>query len=255
MDRIKGKVAIVTGAASGIGRATALLLAQEGASIVIVDINAKGGKEVAEEIKRNGGDALFIEHDVTDEDGWKDTIKQTLDKYGKLDIMVNDAGTMILKSIENMTLDDWRFQMGVNVEGVFLGTKYAIGAMKKSGGGSIINISSSSGMVGTVKDGSAYCASKGAVRVFTKAAAMECCKDGFDYNIRVNSIHPGGIDTPLSRSLMKDENVRKAADRDYPIGHMGEPFDIAYAVLYLASEESKFATGSELVVDGGVTMK
>ena len=253
MDRVKGKVALVTGSASGIGRATAILFAEEGAQVIVSDINVAGGREVARGIKSEGGKAIFIKLDVTIERDWKNAIEKIVANYGRLDILVNNAGTMILKAIEDMTVDEWRFQMGVNVEGVFLGTKYAIGAMKKSGGGSIINISSTAGMVGTVTDGSAYCASKGAVRLLTKAAALEFSKAGSDYNIRVNSVHPGGIKTPLTMSLLTDEGVRKAAETSYPIGHMGEPIDIANAVLYLASDESKFATGSELVVDGGCT--
>ena len=255
MDRVKGKVAIVTGAASGIGKTTASLLAKEGAKVIISDINDVAGKEVAEEINQSGGEALFIKHDVTNENEWVQTVEKTLEKFGGLDILVNNAGIMMLKGIEEMSLEEWRFEMSVNLDSVFLGTKYAIGAMKKTGGGSIINMSSATGIVGTVKDGAAYCASKGAVRLFTKAAALECSKAGYDYNIRVNSIHPGGIDTPLTAELLKDEDVRKASNDSYPIGRMGQPIDIANAILYLASDESSFATGSEFVIDGGWTAR
>lgn len=255
MNRVKDKVAIITGSASGIGRATALLLAKEGAKVIISDINDAGAKAVADEISKDGGEALSIKHDVTNETDWERVIAKTLEKFGRLDVLVNNAGIMMLKSLEDMSLEEWRFEMSINLDAVFLGTKYAIGAMKKTGGGSIINMSSATGIVGTVKDGAAYCASKGAVRLFTKAAALECSKAGYDYNIRVNSIHPGGIDTPLTAELLKDEDVRKASNDSYPIGRMGQPLDIAYAILYLASDESSFATGSEFVIDGGWTAR
>jgi NAD(P)-dependent dehydrogenase (short-subunit alcohol dehydrogenase family) len=160
---------------------------------------------------------------------------------------------MIWKNIENTSLEEWRWLLGVNLDGVFLGTKYAIGVMKKSGGGSIINISSVAGLVGTL-DTSAYHASKGGVRIFTKAAALECSKAGYDYNIRVNSVHPGVIKTPMVEELFKDEAKMRIALSWHPIGRFGEPEDIAYGVLYLASDESKFVTGAELVIDGGWTM-
>ena len=253
MDRVKGKVAIITGGASGIGKATASLLAKEGAKVVITDINEVNGKKVAEEIGREGGKALFVKHDVTSENDWSEVIEKTLAEFGKLDILVNNAGVIFAKKIEDTPLEEWRWLMSVNLDGVFLGTKYAIRAMKKSGGGSIINLSSLAGLVGTIDDTSAYCASKGAVRLFTKAAALECSKAGHNYSIRVNSVHPGVVETPLSEPLLKDEALRKSIEGRHPIGYLGKPIDIAYAILYLASDESKFATGSELVVDGGWT--
>src|SRR4030043_413623 len=252
MDRVKGKVAIVTGAGSGIGRAIALLLAKEGAKVIISDVNEVNGKKVADEIKRGGGEALFMKHDVTIESDWEGLIRATLERFGKLDVLVNNAGVMLWKKIEDTSLDEWRWLMSVNLDGVFLGTKFAIGGMKRSGGGSIINISSVAGMIGTL-DSSAYHASKGGVRIFTKAAALECSKAGYDYNIRVNSIHPGVIKTPLVAELFKDEDKMRTALSWHPIGHFGEPEDIAYGVLYLASDESKFITGAELVIDGGWT--
>jgi NAD(P)-dependent dehydrogenase (short-subunit alcohol dehydrogenase family) len=253
MDRVKGKVAIITGGASGIGKATASLLAKEGAKVVVADINEVNGKKVAEEIKHEGGKAIFVKHDVTSERDWSEVIEKTLAEFGKLDILVNNAGVIFAKKIEDTPLEQWRWLMSVNLDGVFLGTKYAIRAMKKSGGGSIINLSSLAGLVGTIDDTSAYCASKGAVRLFTKAAALECSKAGHNYNIRVNSVHPGVVETPLSEPLLKDEALRKSIEGRHPIGYLGKPIDIAYAILYLASDESKFATGSELVVDGGWT--
>ena len=253
MDRVKGKVAIVTGAASGIGKATAILFAKEGAKVVIGDINVVDGEKVVQEIKHEGGKAIFVKLDVTIEEEWGKIIEKTLAVYGKLDVLVNNAGNIVLKPLEDFTMEEWRFQLGANLDGVFLGTKHAIRVMKKSGSGSIINTSSMVGIVGTIKDAAPYSASKGGVMLFTKAAALECSKAGYDYNIRVNSVHPGGIHTPRGDAMLKDEEARKKADASYPIGHMGQPIDIAYAFLYLASDESKFTTGSELVVDGGFT--
>jgi NAD(P)-dependent dehydrogenase (short-subunit alcohol dehydrogenase family) len=253
MDRVKGKVAIITGGASGMGREEASLLAKEGAKVVIADINEVDGKKVAEEIGREGGKAIFVKHDVTSEQDWSELIKKTLAEFGKLDILVNNAGVLFAKPIEETSLEEWRWLMSVNLDGVFLGTKYAIGAMKKSGGGSIINISSMAGIVGTIDNTAAYCASKGGVRLFTKAAAIECSKAGLNYNIRVNSVHPGIIETPLNEPLRKVEAIMQSMVARHPMGHLGKPIDIAYAILYLASDESKFATGAELIIDGGWT--
>jgi len=253
MDRVKGKVAIVTGAASGIGRATASLLAKEGAKVVIADIDGVNGRKVAEEIRREGGEALFVKHDVTTESDWSEVIEKTLAEFGKLDILVNNAGVLFLKKIEDTSLEEWRWLMSVNLDGVFLGTKYAIRAMKGSGGGSIINLSSVAGIIGTNDDTSAYHASKGAVRLFTKAAALECSKAGYNYNIRVNSVHPGVIKTKMTEGMFEDEAIMKKQMQRHIIGYLGEPNDVAYGILYLASDESKFVTGAELVIDGGWT--
>jgi 3(or 17)beta-hydroxysteroid dehydrogenase len=252
MDRVKGKVAIITGGAGGLGKAQALLLAQEGAKVVVTDLDEAHGKGVAEEIKGHGGETIFIQHDVSSEIHWKRVISETLEKFGKLDILVNNAGVIIFKNIHDTSLDEWRWLMSINLDGVFLGTKYAMEAMKKSGGGSIINISSAAGIIGTL-DTSAYHASKGGVRIFTKAAALECSKAGYNYNIRVNSVHPGVMKTAMVEGLMEDEEKKKAALSWHPIGRFGEPEDIAYGVLYLASDESSFMTGAELVIDGGWT--
>ncbi|MFH1646445.1 MAG: glucose 1-dehydrogenase [Chloroflexota bacterium] len=255
MDRVKGKVAIVTGAASGLGRATATLLAQEGARVILTDINQAGGQEAAAEIKSRGGEAVFVKHDVTSESSWTSLMEKVLADHGRLDVAVNNAGVMIVKEVENMTLEEWRRLMSVNLDGVFLGTKHAINAMRKGGGGSIVNISSAVGLIGTFDNTSAYIASKGGVRLFTKAAALECSKAGRDYNIRVNSVHPGIIETPLTAAMLEDPQLRKNMEINYPIGFPGQPIDVAYGVLYLASDESRFATGSELVIDGGWTAK
>jgi 3(or 17)beta-hydroxysteroid dehydrogenase len=255
VNRVKDKVAIVTGAAAGIGRTTALLLAKEGARVIVSDIDEEGGQQTVTAILRASSEALFIKHDVTSESDWARVIHETLSKYKKLDVLVNNAGIGIMQTIENTSLADWRRLMSVNLESVFLGTKYAVKTMKKSGGGSIINISSAAGIIG-ILESALYCASKGAVRLFTKAAAIEFSKAGLDYNIRVNSVHPGIIETPLKKALetrFKDSDINPLSGKDVPIGSAGEPIDIAYAVLYLASDESKYATGSEFVIDGGQT--
>jgi len=255
MDRVKGKVAIITGAASGIGRATALLLAQEGAGVTVADINEVGGKKVIAEIVGQGGRAIFAKQDVTSERDWSEVIDKTLAEFGKLDILVNNAGVIFFRKIEDTSLEEWHHLMSVNLDGAFLGTKHAIRAMKKSGGGSIINMSSIAGIVGTLDDTAAYCASKGAIRLFTKAAALECSREGYNYNIRVNSVHPGGIEgTSLMKPFLNDKSLMQKMESSQQTAH-GEPIDIAYAVLYLASDESKFATGAELIVDGGWTAK
>jgi 3(or 17)beta-hydroxysteroid dehydrogenase len=253
MDRVKDKVVIITGGASGLGKASALLLAQEGAKVVVADINEVKGEEAVEEIRSKGGEAIFIKHNVASEHDWAEVIEKTADEFGRLDVLVNNAGYLLRKSIEDTSLEEWRKLMSINVDGVFLGTKYAVGAMKKGGGGVIINMSSVAALIGRV-DSSAYVASKGAVRSFTKATALECSKKGHNYNIRVNSIHPGLIKTPLMEPVLKDEAARKSYEDRQPIGRIGRTEDIAYAVLYLASDESSFVTGAELVIDGGWTI-
>jgi len=254
MDRVKGKVAIVTGGGGGMGRADAMLLAKEGAKIVVTDLDEAAVKNVAGEINSQGGKAVSIKHDVTSETDWSTVLRKTLEEFGKLDVLVNNAGVILYKKIEDISLSEWRWLMSVNLDGVFLGTKFAIEAMKKNGGGSIINIASVAGLIGN-PDASAYHASKGGVRSFSKAAAIECSKAGYGYNIRVNSIYPGVINTRMADDLKKDEAKYKTAVSWHPIGHFGEPEDVAYGVLYLASDESKFLTGSELVIDGGWTAR
>ena len=254
MGRVEGKTAIVTGAARGIGREIALLLAREGAKVAVTDILEDGGKEAAEEIRREGGKAIFIKHDVTSEDSWSAVVKKVLSEFGKLDILVNNAGVVFVKEIAETSLEEWRGLMSINLDGVFLGTKHAIRAMRKSGGGSIINISSAVAIIGTADDTAAYAASKGAVRLFSKTAAIECSKAGHGYNIRVNSVHPGVIETAMVASLMAhDEVLKKKLESVQPIGFLGKPIDIAYAVLYLASDEARLVTGAEFVIDGGWT--
>ena len=252
MKRVQGKVALVTGAALGLGRATAERLAREGASVVVSDANAAAGREAADSIVEAGGEAVFVRHDVASEADWKNVIAFTLSRFGKLDILVNNAGVLFSSKVEETPLEKWRWLMSINCDGVFLGTKHAIAAMKDVGG-SIVNLSSVAGLVG-LPEISAYCASKGAVSLFTKAAALECAKAG--YNIRINSIHPGGIWTPMLETFVGkrgDAQADAAAAAMHPVGHAGEPDDIANGVLYLASDEAKFVTGSELVIDGGYT--
>ncbi len=255
MDRVKGKVAIITGAANGLGEADALLLAKEGAKVVVADIDEVKGNKVVEEIRLEEGESIFVKHNVTSEKDWNNVIRKTLFEFGKLDILVNNAGIQIIKEVEDISLEEWRRLMSVNLDGVFLGTKHAIKAMKGNGGGSIINMSSAAGIVGTLDNTSAYCASKGAVRLFTKAVALECSKAGRNYNIRVNSVHPGVIETPLVAAMARDKAVRERMENNHPIGFLGKPIDVAYAVLYLASDESRLVTGAEMVIDGGWTAR
>lgn len=252
MKRVQGKVALVTGAALGLGRATALMLAREGARVVLTDVKTEEGGKVAEDIVGAGGEAMFLRHDVASEADWTDVMRSVASRFGPLDVLVNNAGVLFSAPIEETSLGQWRSLMAVNCDGVFRGVKHAIAAMKQRGG-SIINISSVAGLVG-LANLSAYNASKGAVRLLTKAAALECAKAGG--RIRVNSIHPGGIWTQMLEQFVGkrgDEGAETAAAAMHPVGHAGEPDDIAYGVLYLASDESKFVTGAELVIDGGYT--
>jgi len=254
MGRVEGKTAIVTGAARGIGKGIAQLLAKEGANVAVTDILEDDGKKAAEEMKREGGKAIFLKHDVTSEDSWDAVVKKVLSEFGKLDIMVNNAGVQLIKEVAETSLEEWRGLMSVNLDGVFLGTKHAIRAMKESGGGSIVNMSSVVGLIGRPDGTAAYSASKGGVRLFTKAAALECSKMGYDYNIRVNSMHPGIIKTDMVADMMAhDDEFKKTLESMHPIGFLGEPIDIAYGVLYLASDEARMITGAELVIDGGWT--
>lgn len=250
MGRIQGKIVSVTGAAGGLGRAISGLLAREGAKVIATDINEKEGQACVDEILSNDGEAVFVKQDVSSEEDWQKLMTFTMESFGRLDVHVNCAGVFLSGSIEEITLEQWRWVMSVNLDGVFLGIKYAAEAMKKCGGGSIINLSSVGGMVGTV-DSAPYNASKGGVRILSKAAAVEFSKAGYDFNIRVNSVHPGVIETPMTAPMINDPKGGREMLAWTPIGHFGEPLDVAYGVLFLASDESKFVTGSELVIDGG----
>ena len=252
MGRVAGKVALVTGAGLGLGRASSLLLASEGARLVVSDIDESLAGNTAAEIVEAGGEALALRHDVSKPEDWSSVVAAIAQRFGRLDVLVNNAGIAIAKNIEETTLAEWQRTMAVNLDGVFLGCQEGVKLMKKSGGGSIINLSSIDGIIGEA-DLAAYCASKGGVRTLTKAVAVHCAEQR--YGIRCNSIHPGYIWTPQTENYLRDlgtlEQEKAKALSRHPIGFLGEPNDIAYMVLYLASDESKFVTGSEMVVDGG----
>jgi 3(or 17)beta-hydroxysteroid dehydrogenase len=248
MSRVSDKVVLVTGAGSGIGRATAKLLAAEGATVIVTDINQPGGLETVQQI---GGTARFEPHDTAKEEDWKRIIDGVMAREGRLNGLVNNAGISgpFPSTFETETVDQWRRMLSINVEGVFLGCKYGVPAMRQSGGGSIVNTSSLAAFLGTPAL-SAYGASKGAVRQFTKTVAIDCARKG--YRIRCNSVHPGIIMTPMGESVLPGEKARARALKSIPIGEFGAPEDIAYGILYLISDESRFVTGSELVIDGGM---
>ena len=253
MDRMKHKVVIVTGGGSGIGQATALLLAKEGGRVVITDINQAAAQATADQIIAEGGDAIALSHDIACEQIWQQVIDKTLAVYNRLDVLVNNAGTGIESECKATTLDEWRFVMKVNLDGTFLGIRGALNAMARNPqGGSIINISSTYGLVGGGI--ASYSASKGGVTLLTKAVAAEV--GTLKSNIRVNSVHPGAVDTPMSHSH-EDETVNQQHIADYakkiPMGRFAKASEIANGVLFLASDESSYMTGSELVIDGGYT--
>ena len=253
MSRVAGKVVLVTGAGSGIGRATAKLLAAEGATVVVTDINRAGGQDTVQQIdgQKKGGGARFADHDTSREADWKRIVDEILEREGRLNGLVNNAGISgpFPATFETESLEQWRRMLSVNVEGVFLGCKYAVPALRQSGGGSIVNLSSLAAFLGT-PDLSAYGASKGAVRQFTKTVAIDCARKG--YKVRCNSVHPGIILTPMGDTVLPNDKARERARRRIPIGDFGAPDDIAYGILYLISDESRFVTGTELVIDGGM---
>lgn len=249
MGRLDGKVALISGGARGQGAVETKLFCREGARVVFGDVLDEAGRAVEAEIRATGGEATYVHLNVTSEADWRTAVDTAVRKYGRLTILVNNAGILIRKGIEDTTEDDWDRIMGVNVKGVFLGTKCAIPAMRQAGGGSIINISSIAGLVGNPQGSSAYTATKGAVRLFTKATATQHAKD----NIRCNSVHPGPIDTDMMRDVLDDPARRAERLQRIPLGKAGTAEDVAYGVLYLASDESAFVTGSELVIDGGAT--
>ncbi|PKB80773.1 MAG: cyclopentanol dehydrogenase [SAR202 cluster bacterium Io17-Chloro-G9] len=249
MGRLDGKVAIISGGARGQGATEAMMFAREGAKVVLGDVLDEEGKQVEAQINESGGQATYVHLDVTREDDWRSAVETAVDRYGKVDILVNNAGILIRKGLEETTVEDWDRIMGVNAKGVFLGTKQAIPAMRRAGGGSIINISSTAGLVGSPNGSPSYTATKGAVRLFTKSTAIQYAKEG----IRCNSVHPGPIDTEMIRDTISDPERLEQRMQRLPIGRVGKAEDIAYGVLYLASDESSFVTGSELVIDGGTT--
>ena len=247
--RLAGKVALISGGARGMGAVEARLFAQEGAKVVMGDVLEAQGQQVEADIKSTGGTAIFVRLDVTQEEDWQHAVALTIDRFGRLDILVNNAGISQQSQVEHTTVADWQRVMDINAKGVFLGTRAAIPAMRRAGGGSIINISSQLGLVGTDNSSPQYQASKGAVRLLTKATAIQYAKDG----IRVNSVHPGPVATPLNEARRADAHLYQLTVSRIPMGRYGQPEDIAYGVLYLASDESAFVTGSELVIDGGWT--
>ena len=255
MGRVDGKVAVITGAAAGIGHATAGLLAREGAQVAVTDIESGAGREAAEEIKRRGGQAQYWQLDTTDEPAVQRVFAEVAGAFGHLDVLVNNAGISgVNKPTHELTLEEWNRVISVNLNGVFLCTKHAIPYMRQAGGGSIINLSSIYGLVGA-PDSPAYHAAKGGVRLMSKTDALLYAEDG----IRVNSVHPGFVWTPMVENVFRKqgsvEEGRRQLIKLHPIGRLGEPGDIAYGILYLASDEARFVTGSELVIDGGYTAR
>ncbi len=259
MGQVQGKVALVTGGASGIGEAVCELLAREGASVAVTDVDDLRGPEVVARIKKAGGEARFWHHDVTSEERWIEVVAEVMKRYGRLDVLVSNAGIGIaVPSITEMTLADWRRQNAINLDGVFLSVKHCLPVMRKTGGGSVIMMSSLAGLRGAAGL-SAYSATKGGVRLFAKSVAMECAT--FGDGIRVNSVHPGIIDTPIwgkiptgatgagqNAPIDPEERAKLAT----PLGRAGRAEEIAQGVLYLASDASRYVTGTELVIDGGM---
>ena len=250
MGRLEGKTALVTGAASGIGLQSSIRLAEEGARVMMTDINLEEGLQQAE---KPGTNAAFLKLDITEEEEWISVLDETVKLFGRLDILVNSAGMVLIADVEQITLEDWRKVHAVNLDGTFLGCKHGVRVMKEFGAGSIINLSSVSGMIGGFNL-AAYNSSKGAVRMLTKSVALHCARAG--YGIRCNSIHPTFIETPMLESMIRDspdpEKAQQTLVRQVPLRRIGKPDDVANMIVYLASDESTFVTGTEMVIDGGV---
>ena len=250
MGRLEGKTALVTGAASGIGLQTSIRLAEEGARVMMTDINLEKVRQQAEKIDAN---ATFLKLDITEEEEWISVLDETVKRFDRLDILVNSAGMVLIADVEQITLEEWRKVHAVNLDGTFLGCKHGVRVMKEFGAGSIINLSSVSGMIGGFNL-AAYNSSKGAVRMLTKSVALHCARAG--YGIRCNSIHPTFIETPMLESMIRDspdpEKARQTLVRQVPLRRIGKPDDVANMIVYLASDESTFVTGTEMVIDGGV---
>ena len=249
MGRLDGKVALISGGARGQGATEAQIFAREGAKVVLGDILDEAGRDVEAAIRGAGGEATYVHLDVTHEGDWRAAVDAAVQRYGKLNVLVNNAGILLRKTIEEMAVEEWDRIMAINLKGVFLGTKHAIPAMRRAGGGSIVNISSTAGLVGSPGETSAYIASKGGVRLFTKATAIQHAKD----KIRCNSVHPGPVATEMIRDTLENPDLWAQRLRRLPMGRAATPEDVAYGVLYLASDESSYVTGSELVIDGGTT--
>ena len=245
--RLKNKVAFISGGSRGMGAVEAKLFAREGAKVAIGDVLEAEGRKTEAEINESGGECLFMRLDVTSEQDWRQAVAATVVRFGKLDVLVNNAGVAWAeKTVEDTGEEFWDQMMEINAKGVFLGTKHAIPELRKAGNGSIVNISSVVGLVGD-DSAVAYTASKGAVRLFTKSTAIQYAKEG----IRANSVHPGTVESPMTTPMLTDEAYRQDRMARIPLGRIGQPEDVAYGVLYLASDESSFVTGSELVIDGG----
>lgn len=250
MKRLEGRVALVTGAASGIGAATAHRLAAEGAAVMVTDIQDDAGELVAKDVVDHGGRASYVHHDVSSEEDWINAIARTVETYGRLDVLVNNAGAGDLAAIEEVSLEDWAQTIGIDQTGVFLGMKCAADALKQSGHGSVINISSIFGTSGGFGTSPAYHAAKGAVRTLTKNVALHWALEG----VRVNSIHPGFIATPILDQAKGTEFEQAMLDLT-PMARLGQPEEIAAGVAYLASDDAAFVTGIELYIDGGFTAR
>ena len=246
--RLEGKVAIVSGAASGMGASEATIFAREGARVIVGDILEAEGKAVAEKIASNGGKARFVKLDVTREEDWQAVVGAAVSAWGRLDVLVNNAGISGTYDPDTMSVSAWDTLMAINAKGVFLGMKYAVPAMQQAGGGSIVNISSISGFVGQTGIHMAYNASKGAVRIMTKSAAVQFAEHG----IRVNSVHPGMLPPMRTSKRSADPTWRDKMIRAVPLKREGRVEEVAYAVLFLASDEASYITGTEIVVDGGL---
>jgi NAD(P)-dependent dehydrogenase (short-subunit alcohol dehydrogenase family) len=249
MARLEGKVALISGGARGQGAVEARMFAEEGASVVIGDILDDQGRQTEAELQELGYNVTYVHLDVTSESDWESAVQSAVGTYGKLDVLLNNAGILIRKNIEETTVEDWDRIFSVNAKGVFLGTKAAIPAMREAGGGSIINISSTAGLVGSPNGSASYTATKGAVRLFTKSTAIQHAREG----IRCNSIHPGPIETDMIADTLNDPANMALRMQRLPLGRVGKPSEIAYGAIYLASDESSFVTGSEVVIDGGTT--
>ena len=244
--RLENKVALISGGARGMGAVEAKLFTTEGAKVVIGDVLEEDGRRTEAEINEAGGECLFVPLDVTSEAAWQDAVQAAVRRFGKLDILVNNAGIYRTERVEETSSELWDQVMEINAKGVFLGTKHAIPEMRNAGGGSIVNISSVAGLVGDYIS-AAYASSKGAVRLLTKSTAIQYAKEG----IRCNSVHPGTIETPMTADMLVDPQYRQDRMERTPLQRLGTAQDVAYGVLYLASDESSFVTGSELVIDGG----
>jgi 3alpha(or 20beta)-hydroxysteroid dehydrogenase len=248
MGKLDGKVALISGGARGQGAAEAETFVREGAKVVFGDIRDAEGQKVEAAIRAAGGEAVYVHLDVTSDADWQHAVKTAVDRYGALNILINNAAIVIPRvPIEERTAAEWDRVMAVNARGVFLGTKYAIPVMRRAGGGSIVNISSVAGIGQSLHQEPAYAASKGAVRIFTKVTASQHARD----KIRCNSVHPGPVDTEMLHSSMPDPAVLERRLQRVPLGRMGTVAEIVTAVVYLASDDSSYVTGSELVIDGG----